>query len=324
MESRPRWMSACAGSSSSRSASARRARRRREELTTEVHRPEEAVAPGSLEPAAAEAEASWLRRTRPAATRAGGGGGGVLARADAAAEAGGGDAADATRAAVRGCAGCADADADADAAVATARGRRRAAEAPRGAPRAGGWRGGIPRRRGVLGAPGTRDRSGRRRRARAETARGRADGRRDGERRRGRGEGHHLVAQPTRADTCLREGGWTREGDGAASEDAAGRSTLAFRCLPKGETCSSCDPPRGTPGKEWRPRRRQCDYRYREISRAGPTRQVLLSSWWQRLRRMSRIFLGPGESREPLNSRMTVCFASIADRGSPTGFRTVM
>ena len=128
---------------------------------------------------------------------------------------------------------------------------------------------------------------------------------------------------PERTRASARGDGRERE-TARRAETRRERSTLAFRSLPKGETCSSCDPPRGMPRKEWRPRRRQCDYRYREISRAGPTRQVLLSSWWQRLRRMSRIFLGPGESREPLNSRMTVCFASIADRGSPTGFRTVM
>ena len=59
LESRPRWMSSCAGSSSSSSSSATAGSTTPEsELTTEVHRPEEAVAPGSLEPAAAEVEAS--------------------------------------------------------------------------------------------------------------------------------------------------------------------------------------------------------------------------------------------------------------------------
>ena len=56
-----------------------------------------------------------------------------------------------------GCAGCADADADAAAAAAaaTARGttRRAARRRREGQPRAGEWRGGTPRRRGVLGAP---------------------------------------------------------------------------------------------------------------------------------------------------------------------------
>ena len=201
------------------------------------------------------------------------------------------------------------------------RGGRRGGGARRREGRRGGrWRGGTPRRRGVLGAPrDARPLGGRRRRARRDGA-----GARDG------AETASGVAVAARATilslnlperTRASERGWTREGD--SGERRRERSTLRFDLFRRGKR-ASCDPPRGMPRKEWRPRRRQCDYRYREISRAGPTRQVLLSSWWQRLRRMSRIFLGPGESREPLNSRMTVCFASIADRGSPTGFRTVM
>ena len=156
MESRPRWMSSCAGSSSSSSSSATAGSTTPEsELTTEVHRPEEAVAPGSLEPAAAEVEAS-------------------LAAAHATRRREGGEAAEGRRARGRrgaasspartprpkpvvatrrtrdvrlyaGCAGCADADADAAAAAAaaTARGttRRAARGAARGAAsgRMAGW-----------------------------------------------------------------------------------------------------------------------------------------------------------------------------------------
>ena len=167
MESRPRWMSSCAGSSSSSSASATAGSTTPEsELTTEVHRPEEAVAPGSLEPAAAEVEAS-------------------LAAAHATRRREGGEAAEGRRArgrrgrrprqhgrrgrsrwwrrGGRGTCGCTRDARGARTRTRTRtrtrqrrrRGGRRGArrEAPRGAPRAGEWRGGTPRRRGVLGAP---------------------------------------------------------------------------------------------------------------------------------------------------------------------------
>ena len=107
-------------------------------------------------------------------------------------------------------------------------------------------------------------------------------------------------------------------GDGRERETARraktrrGRSTLAFRCLPKGETCSSCDPPRGMPGKEWRPRRRRGDYRYRKISRAGPTRQswvLSLLSWWHR----------PAECRGYFWARANL--ANLATQERPSVFR---
>ena len=289
-----------------------------------------------MEPAAAEVEASLAaahatrRREegrRAEGRRARGRRGGVLASADAAAE-----PVVATRRTrdVRlyaGCAGCADADADADAdaAAATARGttRRAARGAARGAAsgRMAGWDPATARSaRRAEGRATARGSSPPRAPRRRGGARGRAPRRRAASRSR---RGHHLVAQPTRADTCLREGDGRERETARRAETRRERSTLAFRSLPKGETCSSCDPPRGMPERvasAAAPVRLSLS---RDL-RAGPTRQVLLSSWWQRLRRMSRIFLGPGESREPLNSRMTVCFASIADRGSPTGFRTVM
>ena len=162
--------------------------------------------------------------------------------------------------------------------------------------------------------------------ARAETARGaRADGRRDGERRRGRCEGHHLVAQPTRADTCLREGGWTREGDGAASEDAA--RTLDPRVSMSSEggnvllLRSSSGNARERVASAAAPGRLSLSQDL--SSRADLTVLGLESSWWHRRPPNVADISGLGRISRTSQLKNDRLFRLDRNRGSPMGFRTV-